>query len=82
MIGSATVTATPSTIDGTINVQSLLVNAKTNYVFSINLKDKLSSTGWLEIIFPSAITISATMTSISASGTGIKTMPTVTVNLL
>jgi hypothetical protein len=82
MIGSATVTATQSTLDGTINVQSLLVNAKTNYVFSINLKDKLSSTGWLEITFPSVITLSATMTSISASGTGIKALPTVTVNLL
>ncbi len=47
MIGSTTVKAIRSTIDGTVNPQSSLVNSKTVYVFSINLKDRLSSTGWL-----------------------------------
>jgi hypothetical protein len=60
---------------------NLLVNANTFYVFSIGLKDRLTSSGWLEIIFPTSVKLPSTMTSISASGTSIKT-PTVSINLL
>ena len=50
-------------------------------MFSIVLKDRLTSSGWLEITFPQSVKLPASMTSISASGTSIKA-PTVLVNLL
>lgn len=81
MIGTTTVKATESSLEGSVSPQNLLVNANTLYVFSIVLKDRLSSTGWLEIVFPQSIKLGATLPSVSASGTSVKT-PTVTVNVL
>ena len=52
MIGTTTVKALSSTITGSVTPNSLLVNEKTSYVFSIQLIDRLTSTGWFEITFP------------------------------
>jgi len=82
MVGTATIQAVQSTIDATVAPQSLSVGAHTLYVFTIVLKDKLSSTGWMEVYFPSAIVLPSSITSVSASGTGIRSAPTVTANTL
>ena len=82
MIGTKSITATQSTLTGSVNPQNLVVNNKTVYTFNIALKDGLSSAGWLEIVFPSTIILPANISSTSLSGTGMKTNPTIIVNSL
>lgn len=82
MIGTTTVQAEKSTITFTVTPQSLVVNAQTLYLFTITLNDKLASGGWLEIYFPSTVTLPSTINSISMVGTSMKSSPTVTVDLL
>jgi hypothetical protein len=80
MTGSTTLTASVSTINATVLPQSALIDNNTVYTFSITLNDPLSSSGWIEINFPSSIKLPSTLTFLSVTGKFMKASPTINVD--
>lgn len=75
MKGTTTIQAVAKTLTVGLEITNKIVWAVTHYKFSITLGDKLSSTGKIEIEFPTYITPQA-----SISCTAIGTIGTITSN--
>jgi L-serine deaminase len=81
MQGTATLTATPSTVSGTATITSTTVNTNTSYLFSLTTIDPLSSSGRIKIIFPNTVTILTSSSSCaSVVGTGMAIAPVCSFN--
>lgn len=81
MQGTATLTASSSTLSGNVSMTSTSVNANTSYVFTITTLDALSPTGKIKIILPSAVSIlTSSTTCASVSGAGMAISPVCSFN--
>ena len=83
MQGTVTLTATTSTVSGTVTPISSVVNAQTSYTFSIALIDAITSSGMIKITMPATVTIVGSSSNCaSATGTNVNSAPVCAFNTL
>lgn len=78
MYGNAVLTATSASLSATVSVTNTVVWASTSYIFSINISNPLSSTGMIQITFPSTITPPTSASCASLLGSSLNPNPTCT----
>jgi len=78
MVASQSLTATVSSLSGSVSLSNYTVNQPTSYTFTITSNDPLTPAGQIKIFFPKVLTINITSSCASLSGTFMNAYPTCT----
>ena len=81
MQGTTTLTPIAMTYTASISSFSKIVNEVTSYTIQFTLRDRLLSTGYIEIIIPLSLSIESNLT-VRLTGTGTNLNPTPTILVL
>lgn len=57
MIGTTTLTASPSFVTGSVSMNSTSINSNTSYIFNITTLDTISASGMIKIVLPPTVQI-------------------------